>query len=1077
MKNSVLRVFIVVLLLETAVSAQTPAQAAVDPRAYGALQWRNLGPFRAGRVAAVSGVIGQAGVFYIGLPAAGVWKTTSAGATWFPVMDGLREVSSIGAVEVAPSNGNVVYAGTGDIITGGSINEGNGVYKSADAGRTWTHIGLEATKQIPSMQIDPRDPNVVIVAAQGDVHKKSHDRGVFRTTDGGATWAQTLFVDDSTGIVRLARAFDAPQVIFAASVAHYVAPPTPPTSAPAPNAGFRLPPATGPTNTKLFKSTDGGLTWNEISGGGLPARLTGKMGVAVAMKTNAQRVFVIGDWGLYRSDDGGATWMQMASDDDRIKNGQGGYNCGVYVNSANPDIVYTISTSSYVSTDGGKTFTGFKGAPGGDDAQQMWIDPTDGNRILLGMDQGATVSLDAGATWSPWYNQSTDQIYHVSADNSFPYWVYGTQQDAGAIRTRSRGNLGAITMLDWNPVPGWEWGTIVADPLDPNTVYGSGNGITRISYPTETWINVSPQIDPTLKLRANNDQPIKFAPWNPRMLVAGFQSLWSTVDGGARWTAMSPDLGVRADAPPTAPGATPANGGTIQSIAMSPVAQGTIWVGTNNGLIKVTRDNGATWSDASVPNLPYAWRAEMFSMEASHFDAATAYAVAMIMRSGDYTPYIFRTADYGKTWTKITNGLPVNEPSGSFARFIREDPQRKGLLFAGTESSIYVSFNDGDSWQPLRNNLPTTSFRDLTIKDNDLVVATYGRGFWVLDNYTMLRELAPSVAAESARLFKPGDAVRVRRNIGYDTPFPPEAAHALNPPPGASIDYWLGRAPANDITLEVIDASGALVRHYSSAPITPVKELARPPHPNFWVEQPKPLSKNVGGNRTNWDLRYDSPDVFTHSFEINANPGETPPSPEGPLALPGTYTLKLTVNGRSYTQPLTLTNDPRSAATLDALRAQHDLQMRIVQGIEASFVGNRIARDLRDLLRAPLPAGVSPDSSISAQAAVIIARLDTVAGLDAARGRRGPGQTPPPTFRAINDALVQQLNSQDLGDMAPTPGALAAFATTCRELATVAAAWKKLSVEELGSYNTVIVGRGRKAIVLPSGTFSLPSCN
>ncbi|HYM22538.1 MAG TPA: hypothetical protein VEU08_05005, partial [Vicinamibacterales bacterium] len=521
MKNAFGRLFVASAVLASSIGAQT-----IDPRLYSALTWRNLGPFRGGRTAAVSGAIGQPGVFYIGLPAAGVWKTTSAGATWFPIFDSIKDVSSIGSVEVAPSDPNVVYVGTGDIITGGSINEGNGVYKSTDAGKTWRHLGLDATKQIPSMSVDPHDPNVLLIAAQGNVHEKTRDRGVYRSTDGGATWTQTLFVDDSTGAQKIARAFDTPNTVFASTVAHYT-PPAPPGGFGG-GGGGRGGPQTGPTSTKLFKSTDGGATWKEITGGGLPGRLTGKMWVAVANNTNGQRVFVIGDWGLYRSDDGGATWHQMAADDQRIRNGQGGYNCGVYVDPQNPDLVYTLNTASYVSRDGGKTFTGFKGAPGGDDPQQMWIDATNGQRMLFGYDQGAIVSLDGGGTWSSWYNQSTEQIYHLSIDNSSPYWVYGTQQDAGAIRTRVRGNLGAITPLDWNPVSGWEWGTIVPDPLDNNTVYASGSGILRISYPSEQWINVSPAVETSRQLRTTSDQPIVFAPWNKHMLLAAFQSVWSS---------------------------------------------------------------------------------------------------------------------------------------------------------------------------------------------------------------------------------------------------------------------------------------------------------------------------------------------------------------------------------------------------------------------------------------------------------------------------------------------------------------------------------------------------------------------
>src|SRR5580765_7547369 len=591
--NGHMRSFIIAgLCLATTTSGAARAQTPVDPRVYAGLAWRNLGPFRAGRVAAVSGAIGEPGTFYIGLPAAGVWKTTSAGETWYPVFDAVKDVSSIGSVEVAPSDPNVIYAGTGDIITGGGINEGNGVYKSADAGRTWRHLGLDDTKQIPSMLVDPHDPNIVLLAAQGNVHAKSRDRGVYRSTDGGATWTQTLFVDDSTGAQKVARAFDTPMTIFATTVAHYTSP-TPPAGGFG-GGGGRGGPQTGPTSTKLFKSVDGGVTWKEITGGGLPARLTGKMWVAVANNTNAQRVFVIGDAGLFRSDDGGATWHQMAADDQRIRNGQGGYNCGVYVDPQNPDIVYTLNTASYKSTDGGRTFTGFKGAPGGDDPQQMWIDPTDGKRILFGYDQGAIVSLDGGGTWSSWYNQSTDQIYHLSVDNSVPYWVYGTQQDAGAIRTRIRGNLGAITPLDWNPVSGWEWGTIIADPLDPNTVYASGSGILKISYPSEQWINVSPAQDASRQLRTTSDQPLVFAPWNKHMLIAAFQSVWTTIDGGAHWTSISPDLAVRPDAPRPANGGPPV-GGAIQSMRASTVGTGTIWVGTNNGLIKVTHDGGKTW--------------------------------------------------------------------------------------------------------------------------------------------------------------------------------------------------------------------------------------------------------------------------------------------------------------------------------------------------------------------------------------------------------------------------------------------------------------------------------------------------
>ncbi|CAN5317275.1 hypothetical protein BH09GEM1_BH09GEM1_32590 [soil metagenome] len=1041
----------------------------LNPSLYGGLMWRNLGPFRAGRVAAVSGAIGQPDVFYLGLPAGGIWKTTSAGQTWYPVFDAVKEVSSVGAIEVAPSDPNVIYAGTGDMVTGGAINEGNGVYRSPDAGITWRHVGLKDTKQIPSMLVDVRDPNIVLVAAQGDFHVKSESRGVFRTTDGGGTWTRTLFANDSVGVQKLARAADAPAVIFATTVRHYVVPfvagrPVTPSAAPDPDSY---------TGTTLYKSTDGGLTWKEISGGGLP-RLSGRTSVAVAMQTSAQRVFVITNTGLYRSDDGGTTWKQMAADDTRIRNGQGGYNCGVYVSSSNPDIVYTISTSSYKSTDGGKTFTGFKGAPGGDDPQQLWIDPTNGSRMLLGLDQGGVVTLDGGATWSSYYNQSTDQIYHLAVDNSYPYWVYGTQQDAGAIRTRVRGNLGAITPLDWNPVSGWEWGTVLPDPLDPNTVYSSGSGILKITYPSEQWINVSPQADPAAKLRTTSTQPIVFAPWNKHLLIAGFQQLMATTDSGAHWTQMSPDLTVRGDAPPapsTAGGSAPPPGGAIESISPSTVAAGTIWVGTGNGFVKLTRNGGKTWADATIAGLPNPSRAEV-NIEASHTDAASAYASIDLHRVGDYTPYFFRTHDYGKTWTKIIGDLPTTQPSGSFSRVIRNDTKKAGLLFAGTESGMYVSFDDGDHWQSLMQNLPNTSYRDIAIKDNDLVVATYGRGFWVLDDFSMLRELTPAVATEAAHLFKSGDAVRTRRNVGADTPFPPEFTHAENPADGVAIDYWLGRAPAGDVTLDVLDAAGAVVRHLTSKVSAPVTEAARPPHPNFWVAPPYALPKEAGTNRAHWDLRYDAPPALAHSFEINANAGLTPASPEGPVALPGKYTVKLNVDGRSYTQTATVRADPRSPATAAALRSQHDLQMRLLDAIALSYEARERAGMLRTSLRGVPTSGDLAD--VTRGAALLLAQLDTVHGLDG--GGRGRGAAAAPSFTGLNGTFVSQLNAQDLGDMAPTAAALAAFTKACVDLKSVLASYARLSTTGLTSFNRVLSGHGKSAIVVDGKPLRVPRC-
>src|SRR5881296_2604328 len=816
------------LVLCAVTLAATPLGAqSTDSRLNSALVWRNVGPFRGGRISAASGAIGQPGVFYVGTPNGGVWKTTSAGETWYPIFDSIKSVSSIGAVEVAPSDPNVVYVGTGD-LNSFFDGMGDGIYRSSDAGRTWRRIGLEGTQQITSILVHPRDPNLLVVSALGGFFQTRSDaRGVFRSTDGGASWAKTLYVDDKTGIATLARAPDVPDVILAATMYRSLAagPSNPPP----------LNPDTAQTRSRLYKSADGGVTWREIVGGGLP-HLKGRVSLAVGMGTNAQRVYAIGDFGLYRSDDGGASWRHMAEDDKRIANAQGGYNSGVLVDPKNPDIVYTFHVTAYKSTDGGNSFTAFKGGPpGGDDPQVMWIDPTDGRRMLMGYDQGAIVSLDGGDTWSSWYNQSTEQVYHIATDNSFPYWIYATQQDAGAIATRSRGNLGAITPIDWKPVPGWEWGTILPDPRDPIVVFSSGLGISKITYPGEEWIKIGPDQDPSLKLRGVFNPPIAFAMWNRRReLLAGYQYLMATTDGGATWTKLSPDL-TETRAHPSPSDTSGSSFASIVSIAASTVTPGVIWIATNTGIIQGSRNHGKSWSDVTIPGIEIGRRPILLSVEASHFDAGTAYAALDAHFRGDDAPSIYRTRDYGKTWTRIVAGLPATLPGGAFARVARADPKRRGLLFAGTESAVYVSFDDGDNWQSLLLNLPTTEYRDIAIHDNDLIVGTYGRGIWVLDDHAALRQMTPAVASEQANLYKPSDVTRARRNVNYNTPFPPEVPQAVNPPHGVVVSYWLASKPAGEVTLDVLDVAGNVVRHLSSVPPAPVREAARPPEPNFWI--------------------------------------------------------------------------------------------------------------------------------------------------------------------------------------------------------------------------------------------------
>ncbi|HXY68356.1 MAG TPA: hypothetical protein VEH62_02840 [Gemmatimonadales bacterium] len=1040
------------------------ASAQVDARLLAGLVWRNVGPFRGGRVSAVTGVIGQPGVYYMGLPIGGVWKTTSAGTTWFPIFDDVRTVSSVGAVEVAPSDPQVVYVGTG------STNDGDGVYKSTDAGRTWRHLGMDSTRRIAHLLVDPRNPDLVLMAVLGSPRGASETRGVYRSTDGGRSWTRTLYVDSATGASDVEWAYDQPDVVLAST-----------RRALGFGPGGAAGGAGGANTTALFKSTDEGATWTEIKGGGLPA-LSGRLSVAVAMHTGGRRMFVVGPAGigLWRSDDGGATWRRMAADDARIANGQGNYTSGVWVNTGNPDTVYTIATAMYRSTDGGGHFTGWKGSPGGDDPQVMWYDPTDPKRMLMGLDQGAQVSLDGGETWSSWYNQSTEQIYHLSVDTSYPYWIYATQQDACAIATRSRGDLGEVSMFDWLPNPGFERGSIVADPLDPRIVYALNMtaGIMRITYPSGQWINVAPNIDASLGLRANGDQPLAFNATNKHELLAGYQVLMATTDGGAHWRKLSPDLAAPTGAPPPEGARQSVQGPSISAISSSPVRAGVIWVGTTSGKVQVTRDHGTSWRDVSIPGTG----GLVSSVDASPLDPAAAY-VAIRVRN-EFGPSFYRTHDYGATWTKIVAGMATDEPGGSFARVIRADTKKAGLLFAGTESTMYVSFDDGDHWQSLMLNLPVTSYRDAVVKDNDLVVATYGRGIWILDDLSPLRQMTPAVAAAPAYLFTPGDAVRVRRDVNGDTPLQAEVPHADNPPLGAVIYYALGAAPAGELTLDILDASGAVVRHFSSAPIPP---LSDPPAPvaDWWLEVPQPLPTRVGLNRVSWNIRYDNPPAFNHNYAqvMGAVPHATPYTPEGPLALPGTYTARLTADGRTYTETFTVRNDPRSPATAADLRSQHALQMKLYAGARESWDGWHQVATVRAAV------GQAVRSGAPAEVAAAAARFDSV--LARLAGDPAPlpyyvVRTGPPTFAGLNGteagetvpllSMNGQLRTTDYGDLAPTESMRRAWAAGCADLRTAVEAWRTINATDLAAFNAVLTRNGLAPIAAAAPALAPPAC-
>ena len=868
------------------------AQPQYDASLYSGLRWRMIGPFRGGRVNAVSGVIGQPNTYYFGSVGGGVWKSTNSGRTWTPVFDS-QPVASIGAIGVAPSNPNIVYVGTGEADMRDSISFGNGVYKSVDAGKTWKHLGLENTRQIGRILVDPRNPEVVFVAALGHVYGSSPDRGVYRSRDGGVTWQKVLLKNDDVGAIDLALDPINPQIVYAALWAVRRPP------------WFIYTPANGP-GSGLFKSTDGGTTWQPLANG-IPTEGLGRIGIAVA-PANKNRIYAILDakeGGLYSSSDAGAKWTKI-SGDNRIW-GRGWYFNKVTVDPRNADTVYVSNTSVYKSTNAGKSWTAIKGAPGGDDYHQLWINPDDPKRMIVASDQGAVVSEDGATTWSSWYNQSTAQLYHVAADNRFPYWVTGAQQDSGAVGVPTRSNHAEISNHDWTGVcAGGEAGYTAPDPLHPEILFG--DTVTRCNVVTGATKNVSPEKASEGPFRHAWTQPLVFSQADPHALYFANQFLYKTTNGGESWSQISQDLtredpGVPSNLNESAAADAPAGKrrGVIYTIAPSPLRAPLIWIGTDDGYLQLTNDDGKTWQNVTPPTVT-SW-SKVVMMDASHFDVNEAYTAVERHQLEDYEPYIYRTRDAGKTWQKITNGLPA----GVYVQTVKEDPKRRGLLFAGTEMGVYVSFDDGDHWQSLQLNLPPASARDLVIHKDDLIVATHGRGFWVLDDITALRQINDEVKAASAFLFRPADAINMPEGTDDGTPQPRDEPLAENPPYGAIIDYHLKTAASGPVVLEILDPSGESIRRYSSEDHTPPVNPDTLNIPAFWRPTPEPLSSAAGMHRWIWDLR----------------PTPPPPRPAGapggggggfgprPTVLPGNYTVRLTVGSQTYTQPLVVRRDPR----------------------------------------------------------------------------------------------------------------------------------------------------------------------
>ncbi len=862
-----------------------------DANLYSGLRWRMIGPFRGGRVNAVSGVIGQPDTFYFGSVGGGLWKSTNSGRTWAPVFDAASS-ASIGAIAVAPSNPNVVYVGTGEPDMRDSIQFGDGMYKSTDTGKTWKHIGLENTRQIGRIIVDPNNPDLVFVAALGHAYGPNPDRGVYRSRDGGATWQKVLFKNDDLGAIDLAFDPTNSQIVYT-TLWNVRRPPW-----------FIYAPANGP-GAGIFKSVDGGTTWKEISEG-IPADGRGHIGIAVA-PGNRNRIYAAVDakeGGIFRSDDAGTTWTRLSADK-RLWD-RGWYFEKVAVDPKNSDTVYVSNTSVYRSTDAGKSWTAIKGAPGGDDYHQLWINPDDPKRMVLASDQGGIVSVDGAVTWSSWYNQPTAQIYHVAADYRFPYWVTGAQQDSGAVGTPSRSRHSEISNRDWEGLcSGGESGYTAPDPLHPEILFGGT--VSRCNVTTGETRNVSPERGGGQTVyRHDWTQPLIFSQADPHALYYANQFLYKTTNGGESWTQISQDLtredpgtpanlneAAAADAP------TEKRRGVIYTIAPSPLRAPLIWIGTDDGLIQVTNDEGKTWQNVTPPALT-SW-SKVVMIEASHFDVKEAYAAVERHQLEDYEPHIYRTRDSGKTWTEITKGLPA----GVYVQTVKEDPQRRGLLFAGTERAVFVSFDDGDDWQPLQLNLPPASMRDLAVHKDDLIVATHGRGFWVLDDFTALRQIDNDVAHASAYLFRPANAVEITPGSDNGTPMPRDEPLAENPPYGALIDYYLKSNTSGVIVIEILDPAGEVIRRYASDDkVTPVNPDTLN-IPAYWVRTPEVLSTAAGMHRWIWDLR-----------------PTPPPRPAGggggfggrgvPAVLPGTYTVRLTAGGKTYTQPLTVKMDPRT---------------------------------------------------------------------------------------------------------------------------------------------------------------------
>ncbi len=1011
------------------------------------LHWRSIGPFRGGRTRAVAGVPSQPNVFYIAQVNGGVWKTDDYGRTWTPIFDD-QATGSVGCIAVAPSDSNIIYVGSGEGLQRPDLSVGDGIYKSTDAGRTWTHLGLRDGQQIPQIAVDPRDPNRVLVAVAGHPYGPNEERGIFRSTDGGKTFEKVLYKDENVGGADVLIDPRNPDVAYAALWEA--------RQGPWENAAWNG------TGGGVFKSTDNGKTWRQLSGG-LPDGII-QANLAIA-PSSTNRLFasvaLTSGPAIYRSDNGGDNWVKATSDARPAGRIGGGDLAVLRVDPKNPEVVYSGSVVCWKSSDGGKTWSAFRGAPGGDDYQNVWINPNNSEVILLGSDQGAVITVNAGKSWSSWYNQPTAQLYHVSADNAFPYRLCGGQQESGSACVASRGNDGEITFREWHPVGAEEYGYVTSDPLDPDIVYGGK--LTRYDRRTGQAQNIMPKPFRSADFRVVRTQPVIFSPVDPHVLYFSSNNLWKTKDGGRNWDQISPDLTRKTfEVPETVgkyrsqPTAQPSQRGVIYAVAPSPLDVNLIWVGTDDGLVHRTTDGGAHWNDVTPKQLK-PWQ-KISILDSSHFDKNTAYAAVNTLRLDDLRPHIYRTHDAGATWTEVTEGIPNNENTN----VVREDPERKGLLFAGTERAVYVSFDDGDHWQSLRLNMGASSIRDLIIKSDDLCVATHGRGFWILDNITPLRQLQPSITKAPAILFRPQTALRVRWNTNSDTPLPPDEAAGENPPDGAMIDYYLGPGASGPVTLEIKDEAGKQVRRYSSAdPLpTPDPALSIPP---YWVRPPQKFASEPGMHRFFWDLHYAPVPGLQPQYPIAAVYRNTAPAATSPWAMPGKYTVVLTVGGRSYQQPLTIVMDPRVKTSNADLAEQFKLSKELY---DEWLVLNSISEGVRRIrsqiaqLQTRAAAG-----DVKKHIDALGEKLQALAGASGGGPGGGGGVSGPRLSLATTTGRLRTVfNLMEDVDVAPTTQAAAAVPELVKDSRSLQETWQMIRSQEIATLNLELHAAGLAVI-------------